>query len=288
MRKWLVILVFASLLATGGWNGDPAQTSVAPASKLPPMLRDVGIEQRVGEQLPLDVVLRDETGKDVKLGDYFGKRPVILTLVYYKCPTLCTLVLNDLARTMNVLSESAGKDFDVVTVSFSPAETAELANAKKRGYLRAYRRPTAEAGWHFLTGDEASIKKLTEAAGFKYVWDPKQQQFIHASGLMVATPGGKLARYFFGVEYSARDLKLALNEASEGKTRSVASKALAYCFIYDESAGRYSLAIMRLLRVAAGMMVVGLGVFGVVMVRRERRTEKAATQASPLQAGGGT
>jgi len=260
-------VVLVAMLMNGGWSQDAA---VAPSNAVPAMLKDVGIDQKLDAQLPLELGFRDEAGRDVRLGDYFNHgRPVILTLVYYNCPSLCTMVLNDLTRAMNVLSETAGKDFDVVTVSFNPDETAELASAKKRQYLNAYRRAGAEAGWHFLTGNAASIKALTDAVGFRYAFDAKTQQYVHASGIMVTTPGGKLARYFYGLEYSPRDLRLAFIDAQQGKS-AASAKVLFYCFQYDPVAGRYSLAVVRLLRVAAGVTIVGVGSLLLMMSRKGR------------------
>jgi protein SCO1 len=263
-RALLLIL----LIAAGGWVRDE---SSPPVQAVPPILKDVGIDQKLGAQLPLDTHFRDESGNDITLRDCFRGRPVILTLVYYKCPALCTLVLNDLTRAMNALSETCGKDFDIVTISFNPDETPDLASDKKRQYLRAYRRPSAEQNWHFLTGSPGSIKTITQAVGFRYVYDAKQQQYIHASGLVVASPGGKLSRYFYGVEYAPKDLRLALIDANAGKTSSPTATILFYCFKYDATTGRYSLAIMRLLRIFAAVTILMLGTFMLVMFRRDRK-----------------
>jgi len=255
-------------MCCGGWVRDESPSGGA---NLPPMLKDVGIDQKLGAQLPLDTHFRDEAGNDITLRKCFRGRPVILTLVYYKCPALCTLVLNDLTRAMNALSETCGKDFDIVTISFNPDETPDLARDKKKQYLRAYRRPTAEQAWHFLTGSRESIKTVTDAVGFRYVYDEKQQQYIHASGLVVASPDGRLSRYFYGVEYAPKDLRLAMIDAAGGKTGSPTAKILMYCFQYDATTGRYSLAIMRLLRVAAALTILTLGTFMFVMLRRDRK-----------------
>jgi protein SCO1/2 len=264
------------LLLAGGWSQQPHD---APMTTVPPMLRDVGIDQKLGEQIPLDLAFRDEAGRSVRLGDYFGKKPVILTLVYYKCPTLCTMVLNDLTRTLNVIKETAGEEFDIVTVSFNPKETPELATDKKRQYLRAYRRPSAEQGWHFLTGDEASIKALTSAAGFRYVFDEKQQQYVHASGIMVATPNGRLSRYFYGVDYAPKDLRIAMIEAADGKTSSPTAAVLFYCFKYDPSTGRYSLAITRILQLGALMTLVGIPLCVRIMHKRNGKIAPASSHS---------
>ena len=259
---WFLFFSLLLLLAV-----DPAQAqNVRPAP-----LRDVGIDQRLNEQLPLDLTFRDETGRTVRLGEYFGRKPVILSLVYYDCPMLCTLVLNGLLRSLRALSLDAGDQFNVVTVSFDPRETAALAAAKKATYVKRYARARASQGWHFLTGEEASIQQLTRAAGFRYVYDSQSGQFAHATGIMVLTPAGRLARYFFGIEYSARDLRLALVEASAHKIGSPIDQLLLFCYQYDPTTGQYSLAIMNILRIAGMATLVALGSFVFVMLRRDRR-----------------
>ena len=237
---------------------------------LPPLLRNVSIDQRLNQQVPLDIPFRDETGRTVQLRQYFHDKPVILSLVYYDCPMLCTLVLNGLVRAMRVISLSAGNQFSVVTVSFDPRETPALAAAKKREYLDRYRRKGAEAGWHFLTGDESSIQALTRAVGFRYTFDPKSGQWAHASGVMVLTPGGRLARYFYGVEYSGRDLRLALVEASANKIASPVDQFLLFCFHYDPATTKYGLAIVNLIRAAGVTTVFGISAMIFVLFRRER------------------
>ncbi|MGH7601733.1 MAG: SCO family protein, partial [bacterium] len=210
----------------------------------PPMLREVGIDQKLGTSLPLELAFRDESGQLVPLQQYFGDKPVVLSFVYYECPMLCTQVLNGLLESLKTLSFDVGNQFEVATVSFDPRETSALAAAKKEIYLKQYGRAGAEQGWHFLTGDTASIRRLTQAAGFRYKYDPVTDQFAHASGIMVITPQGKIARYFYGIEYPARDLRLALVEASENKIGSLVDQVLLYCFHYDPSIGKYGLVIM--------------------------------------------
>ncbi len=203
--------------------GSPAQaTAVTPApasnpNSIPSILRDVGIDQKLNDQIPLDLVFRDESGSTVHLGEYFGQKPVILVLAYYDCPMLCTLVLNGLVHSLKEMNFSVGQQFEVVTVSFDPTEKPALAAAKKAIYVSLYDRPGAAAGWHFLTGDEPSIHQLTQAVGFHYNYDPQTRQYIHATGIMVLTPGGRLARYFYGIRYPAGNLRLGLVEASQGK-----------------------------------------------------------------------
>lgn len=236
----------------------------------PPILRDVGFDQKLGETVPLDTPLRDETGRNVRLGDYLGRRPVVLSLVYYECPMLCTLALNGLGSALSVLSFDPGKDFEIVTVSFNPKETPELAAAKKKVYLQRYKKQGAPEAWHFLTGDAASIARLTEAVGFRYAWDAETRQFAHPAGVMVLTPQGKIARYLYGVEYAPRDLRLALVEAAAGKIGSPVDQFLLYCYQYDPATGKYSAAILRIVRLAGVLTVLGLAAFLGAMWRRER------------------
>jgi protein SCO1/2 len=252
----------------------PLRPAVAQLNK-PDYLNGVDITKKLGGQIPLDLVFKDETGKSVKLGDYFdGKHPVILTLVYFGCPNLCTLVLNDLTRGMNGLNLSAGDDYQVVTVSFDPKETPALAADKKETYLQSYRRPHAEQGWHFLTGDQASIHALTESVGFHYKWDQKFNQYIHPSGLTIVGPTGVINRYFFGIDYGLKDLKLSLMDASNNKIGNWPDQLMLYCFHYDESSGKYTLAITRLMQVGAVLTMAALGTFWFVMFRREHQGHK--------------
>ena len=264
--------LIATVSVSHGQYPPFSQTPATPPSTLKPdYLKGVGIEQRLAQQIPLDLVFKDETGKSVRLGDYFdGKKPVVLTLVYYNCPLLCTLVLNDLTRAMNGLDLSAGDDYQVVTVSFDPKETPAIAAAKKDEYLRSYRRPHAEDGWHFLTGDDASIHALTDSVGFTYRWDPQYNQFIHPSGITILTPGGVISRYFFGIDYGLKDLKFSLQEASGNKIGSLTDQILLYCFHYDELSGmyKYSRAVIHLVQLGGVLTLLGLGSFWFAMFRR--------------------
>jgi len=226
------------------------------ASGLPKTLTNVGIDQKLNDQIPLDAVFKDEQGKEVRLGQFFGNKPVVLSLVYYDCPMLCTLVLNGMTTSFRKVSFDIGKEFEVVTVSFDPRETPQLAAAKKQGYLQHYGRPGTESGWHFLTGDEANIKRLTEAVGFRYVWDEQTKQFAHASGIMVLTPQGKIARYFYGIKYEDRDLRLSLVEASENKIGTPVDALMLYCYHYDPATGKYGMVVMRVMKLAGGVTVV--------------------------------
>jgi protein SCO1 len=241
-------------------------------SSLPPVLREVRFDQRLNAQVPLDAVFADATGRPVRLGDYLGHKPVILVLAYYRCPMLCTQVLNGLVRSLLDIPFDVGKEFDVVTVSFDPRETPELAAAKKRTYVERYARPGANEGWHFLTGEEPSIKRLTDAVGFRYVYDPRHDQYAHASGIMVLTPEGKIARYFYGIDFASRDLRFGLEEASENRIGSPVDRAvLFFCFHYDPIEGRYGPVIMNLVRLGGVLTILALGTFIAVMWRQERR-----------------
>jgi protein SCO1/2 len=246
-------------------------SGIAVHGQNPPMgiLNDVGIDQKLNAQLPLDLKFRDESGRSVSLGDYFGTRPVILVFVYYECPMLCTLTLNGLVRDLRAIPFDAGKQFDVVTVSFDPRETPDLAAGKKRTYIEEYRRPTAAAGWHFLTGDEFAIEQLTHAAGFRYKYDPESQQWAHATALMVVTPEGRLSRYLFGIEYSARDLRLSLVEAAGHRIGSPVDRVLLYCYHYDPVTGKYGLVIMNVLRLTGIATVLTLAGSILMMIRRD-------------------
>jgi protein SCO1/2 len=246
-----------------------------PASTVPAPLREIGFDQRIDVKLPLDVVLRDEHGQLRPFGDYFASRPAILAFVYYECPMLCTLVLNSMASTLGVLSLDAGSDFDLIAVSIDPREGAPQAAARKAYFLDRYERPTAAAGTHFLTGEESSIRALASAAGFRYVWDEPTQQYAHPAGVVVVTPDGRVARYLFGLDYSPRDVRLALLEASAGKVGSAIDAVMLYCYHYDPMTGRYGFVIMRALRVAGVATVLAIGGFVMVSLRRERRAGRA-------------
>ena len=242
-----------------------ASQSLSPGS-----FEEIGIDQRLGEQLPLDLVFNDENGKPVPLRNYFGEKPVILSLVYYECPMLCTQVLNGLLRSLRVLSLDIGKEFEVVTVSFDPGETFELAAAKKKEYLRSYGREGAGRGWHFLTGSDDQIDRLTRALGFRYQYDPETDEYIHSSGIMVLTPQGKLARYFYGIEYAPKDLRLGLIESATDKIGSPIDQVLLLCYSYDPESGKYGLVIVNSIRIAGLATVAILAGFIVTMIRRER------------------
>lgn len=255
---------------------DPSQGA---ANGIPDPLKKVGIEQRLGENLPLSAEFKDENGKIVKLGDYFGKgRPVIIALVYYECPMLCNQVLNGLTGSLKGVSFDAGKEFDVVAVSFDAKEfdKPELSKNKKVSYMERYGRPNTADGWHFLTGTQASIDAITEATGFKYEWDDKSDQFAHGSAIMIATPAGKLSRYFYGIDYAPRDVKLGIMESAESKVGTVADELMLYCFHYDPASGKYGFQILRVLRLTAIATLLGMGLMGFVFWRRNKSRNGSA------------
>jgi protein SCO1/2 len=235
---------------------------------LPASLKDVGFDQRLNEQIPLDLTFVDEHGRDVRLSDYFHEdRPVILVLAYYRCPMLCTMVLNGLVRGLIDLQFTAGNEFEVVVVSFDPREKYPLAAAKKKTYLDRYGREEASEGWHFLTGKPESIAVLTAAIGFRYRYDAARDQYAHASGIVMLTPTGRIARYFYDVQFRPRDLRLGLVEASQGKIGSAVDQVLLFCFHYEPTEGRYGAAVLRFVRVGGVLSMIGLAAL-VVMLRK--------------------
>ena len=246
------------------------QTGIV-ASNVPPAFKTVTFAQRLNDQMPLDTMLKDETGRTVRLGEYFGRKPVVLAFVYYQCPMLCPLTLNGISSALKAVPYVPGKDFEIVIVSFDPRDTPESANAKKRAHLAHWKTADTADGWHFLTADESAITRLTSAAGFTYQWDETTGQFAHVSGLLTLTPAGRLARYFYGVEYSPKELRLALVESGEGRIGSKVEELLLYCFHYDPSVGRYGWAVMTLVRLGGALTVALVLGFVLLMRRREGR-----------------
>lgn len=236
----------------------------------------VGFEQHLGESLPLDLPFRDETGKEVRLGDYFGQRPVLLSFVYFRCPVLCPQITIGTSAALKGVPYQPGREFEVVFVSFDPEDTPAQAAEKKSAAVERYGKTSTASGWHFLTGDADSIARLTEAAGFRYAYDPTIRQFAHASGLIVATPQGQLARYLFGVEYAPKDLKLALFEAAEGKIGGLSEKLMLLCFNYDAALGKYTVATLFSVKVAGALTLAALIFSMVWMLRSERRLGRVA------------
>jgi protein SCO1 len=241
-----------------------------PANTRPPRLENVGIEQHLDAQVPPDLSFRDETGKSVKLGDYFGRKPMILNLVYYNCTMLCGEALAGLASAMRLIKFDVGNEFDVITVSFDPRETPEMAAAKKNDYVGRYGRPNAASGWHFLTGPPESINALTKAVGFQYQYDERTNQFAHATAIMVLTPQGHISRYFYGVDFPPKDLRLGLVEASQAKIGNAVDAVLLYCYHYDPQTGKYGAMVANILRLAAAATILLLGGMLLIFWRLDR------------------
>ena len=271
----LALSLLASATAVDAQYANPPQRSTAASAK-PGILQLVGIDQKIGQQLPLDLMFRDETGRDVKLGQFFGARPVVIALAYYECPMLCTQVLNGMTGALKTLSFDAGREFEVVVVSIDPKDNFRLAANKKLTYVEHYGRPATAAGWHFLTGTDASIKPLADALGFRYAYDANLRQYAHGAAIYVATPKGVVARYFMGIDFAPRDLRLALVEASNNQLGSVADKVLLLCYHYDPSTGKYGAATLTAVRIGFIATVAGFLTFLFVSLRRER------THESPL------
>jgi protein SCO1/2 len=270
-KQILTASIAALVLALPAFGQGMTQGIMSPPANVrPPGLKNVGIEQHLDKQIPPDLVFRDETGKSVRLGDYFGKKPAILNLVYYQCPMLCGEVLSGLESVLRVLKFDIGREFNVVTVSFDPRETPDMATKKKAEFLKRYGRPGAADGWHFLTGPQQSIDALTEAAGFQYQYDPKTGQFAHSTAIMVLTGEGKIAQYYFGVEYAPKDLRLGLIQASDNKIGTLADQVLLYCYHYDPTTGKYGAIIARVLQLSGLATVLLLGVLMTVLIRYGR------------------
>lgn len=274
--KALLIAATALIVAATPGESSPAQNSYTVQtadlkSVLPGALEGVGIDQRLNQSVPLNLVFKDESGRAVPLSTYFHDKPVLLALVYYQCPMLCTRILNGVVDSLNQVPFSPGRDFEVLSVSFDPKDTPDLADAKKKTYLAHYGRQGTAAGWHFLTGDDANIEALTKAVGFHYRYDPATGQFAHASAIMLLTPGGRLSRYFYGVEYAPKDVRLGLVEASHEKIGSAVDQILLFCYHYDPSTGKYGAMAMNTERVggAGFLLLAGSGL--VVLLRRDRR-----------------
>jgi protein SCO1/2 len=243
----------------------------------PAALRDVVFEQKLDQRLPLGLEFRDANGHVVRLADLFGRKPVVLNFVYYSCRELCPLLSDGLVRALRALSFEVGDQFDVVTVSFDPNDTTAAAAAFKSEYTKRYGRPGAVSGWHFLTGDPAVIHELADAAGFRYSYDAEKNEFAHATGIVLVTPQGKASRYYYGIEFSPRDLRLGLIEAAAGKIGSPIDQLLLFCYHYDPATGQYTLLVTRVLRLAGAATVLALAGFIALMLRRERRPQNNLT-----------
>jgi protein SCO1/2 len=254
-----VAIVSAVLLAGSASAQMNNGVMSPPANTRPPRLENVGIEQHLDSQLPPDLIFRDETGKAVKLGDYFGRKPLILNLVYYNCTMLCGEALAGLSSSMRLIKFDVGNEFDVVTVSFDPRETPEMAAAKKADYVKRYGRPGAAGGWHFLTGQPESINALTKAVGFQYQYDARTNQYAHATAIMVVTPQGRISRYFYGVDFPPKDVRMGLVEASQGKIGNAVDAVLLYCYHYNPETGKYGAMVSNILRMAGAATILLLG-----------------------------
>jgi protein SCO1 len=281
------VLLAVALLAASTWGQMNNGIMGAPANTRPPRLENVGIEQHLDAQVPPDLTFRDDAGKTVKLGDYFGRKPLILNLVYYNCTMLCGEALAGLSSAMRLVKFDVGNEFDVVTVSFDPRETPEMAAAKKIDYVKRYGRANAAAGWHFLTGQADSINALTKVVGFQYQYDAKSNQFAHATAIMVLTPQGRISRYFYGVDFPPKDLRMGLVEASQGKIGNAVDAVLLYCYHYDPETGKYGAMVGNILRLAAAATILIMGSFLFILWRLDlsvtRRTAKTETKTRYAQ-----
>jgi protein SCO1 len=268
LHPWLIAAVIALALLPPSAQAQ-LQGPVQDIGVRPSLLKEVGIDQKLNQSIPLDLEFRDEHGKPVRLAEYFGQKPVILSMVYYNCPMLCTQVLNGLESSLKLIPMDTGKQFNVVTVSIDPTERPVLAEAKQALYTGLYGRPDAAQGWHFLTGDEQQIRQLANALGFRYAYDPDSKQFAHASAIMLLTPQGKISRYFYGIQFPSRDLRLGLVEASEGKIGTPVDQVLLFCYHYDPSTGKYGLLISRLIQLAGGVTVLAIAGLIFVLYKKE-------------------
>jgi protein SCO1 len=279
---FLVVVAMVSAFVTAAplsaqIPGAPSQPghTVGPggvSSALPKALQDIGFDQKLGNQVPLDARFTDDAGTGVRFGDYFGARPVVLMMAYYNCPMLCPMALNGLAESLRMLSLEAGRDFDVAVVSIDPREEPPLAAERKAVFLKRYERPDATSAVHFLTGEQTSIARVAGAVGFRYAWDEVTKQFAHPTGVIVVTPEGRVSRYLFGVDYGPRDLRLALVEASAGRIGTPVDALLLYCYHYDPQTGRYGFAVMAAVRILGAVTVLAIGAYIFVTVRKEKRS----------------
>jgi protein SCO1/2 len=270
-KRLLPIFLLALLPAVSSSAQTPSGLAEPgdPTAARPGILSKIAIDQQIGKQLPLDLAFVDDHGRNVKLGDFFGKRPVVFALVYYECPMLCTQVLNGLVSAVSVLNLQAGRDFDVVAVSFNPKEGPGLASQKKTNYVERYGRPETADGWHFLTGTQASIDRLTDALGFRYAFDEKIGQYAHGAAIEVVTPNGVIANYFYGIEFSPRDLRLGLVEASDERIGSIVDDVLLFCYHYDPATGKYGASVLEAVRIAGVLTILAFAIFLTVSLRRE-------------------
>jgi protein SCO1/2 len=278
-RRCLLLAVAIAALPLGSVRAQVGPQGPGMSLKQGPeeLLDKIEIAQKLDEPLPVDLQLQDEEGRAVRLGDYFGDKPVIFALVYYECPMLCTMVLNGALRAVNVIKElSVGKDYDIVAVSIDHREPYQLAADKKKEYASRYPRPGSKDGWHFLVADEAAVQRLADAVGFRFYYDEETDQFAHGSAIMVVTPDARLSKYFYGIDYDPRSLRLALVEASAGGIGSLVDAVILYCFKYNPLEGKYSLAIMNVLRALA--VVTALVLFGFMGISALRDRSRSSTE----------
>ncbi len=270
--------LLAALLTPAAFGQAMSKGIMSPPTNVrPPNLQNVGIEQHLDAQVPADLSFVDDTGRPVKLGDYYGHKPLILNLVYYNCTMLCGEALAGLTGSMRLVKFDVGNEFEVVTVSFNPNETPAIAAEKKKDYLKRYGRPNAAAGWHFLTGPADSINALTKAVGFQYQYDAKLNQYAHATAIMVLTPQGRISRYFYGVDFPPKDLRMGLVEASQGKIGNAVDQVLLYCYHYDPATGKYGAIVNNILRLGAGLTILLLGGLLLILFRLERVAPRRKT-----------
>jgi len=272
IRNVFAAILLAACTSASAWSqaAPKLQPGDSVSNQKPSILDQVGLDQRLNQQVPLNLAFNDENGQAVQLQQYFGQKPVILMLVYYQCPMLCTQVLNGFTGAMNgIVRFNIGREFNVITVSIDPRDTPQDAAAAKERYIKRYRRAGAAEGWHFLTGKKDQIDQLAQAVGFRYAWDPEIKQYAHASGIMVLTPAGVVAQYYYGIEYAPRDIQLGLIEASKGKIGNVVDQVLLYCYHYDPRQGKYGAAVFNVLRLSALATVMALGGFMLIMFRRD-------------------
>lgn len=266
----MVVTAIALSTAAGALPPDTPSISQKSSLDMPQLLDDVGFDQRLGESIPMDLTFLDETGQAVRLGDLFGERPVLLVPVYFDCPMLCTMILNGFASALMPLKFTPGEEFEIVVVSFNPREKPEKAAAAKERTLHRYNQPETAPAWHFLTGDEEQITRFTDSIGFRYQWDEASQQYAHTAGIVLATADGTIARYFFGIEYAPRDLRLGLIEAADNKIGTIVDQALLYCFKYDPESGKYSAVVLNIIRLGGIAVAVALILFITIMLRRDK------------------
>jgi protein SCO1/2 len=283
MKKVRAIVGFAALaLAASAAHAQSVPSNVGPtAATMPAALQNVGFEPQLNAQMPLDLPFRDESGRSVQLREYFGQKPVVLAFVYYGCPMLCSQVQQGVVGTLRMLSFNPGADYQVVFISFDSRETPDMAAEKKKSVVSHFRRSGTEDGWHFLTGSQESIDAATRAANFRYNFSAKTNLFAHASGVMVLTPDGRISRYFYGVEYPGRDMRLGLVEASAGKIGTPIDHVLLFCYQYDPSTATYSTAILRIVRLG-GVLTILCIVGGILIFRRrDARSAQARLRQPP-------